>query len=156
MAGVRALEGGWCRWEGEALCPLDAAFDLSMVEVALGVALGALHLGARLSLVALRSCWMRRWGTRNRELAITDYAAHGAADHVIASGMHDSTCKQLVSQRLKTLEPAVVGVRGSGDDGPDHPSAERRFESLLPRRKTVMYGGPSGGTSVAARRWIRR
>jgi len=34
-------------------------------------------------------------------LAITDYVDYRAADYVIGSGMMESTCKQLVSQRLK-------------------------------------------------------
>ena len=34
-------------------------------------------------------------------LAITDYVDYRTADYVIGSGMMESTCKQLVSQRLK-------------------------------------------------------
>lgn len=34
-------------------------------------------------------------------LAITDYVDYRAAGYVIGSGMMESTCKQLVTQRLK-------------------------------------------------------
>jgi hypothetical protein len=34
-------------------------------------------------------------------LAITDYVEYRAAGYVIGSGMMESTCKQLVAQRLK-------------------------------------------------------